>query len=537
MKCLQINHQYTVGLTLILLLTFGLTWVSSGFDGVQGFGSFLAVLLLGTGILWVGLRILRSESIPCWAVWLTIGAALLRMGAGVLWSIALPLWGHDTAVQQAGYIMEDAFRRDMAAWELAQSDHPLWIAFRETEVGNFSNVDQYGGLLFLSTAVYRYISGTFHFPLMIVTLTAAFSALAIPLIWAFTRRLFDEKIAKWAAWGLAIYPEAIMLGSSQMREAFMMTLAAAAFYGLVRYRQTRSLVGFSWILGAILVSLPLSPPLAGILLGMLTIVGLSLENWQVLRNWRLWAILGGLAILVVGGIWLSWDQIAPRPSAEQFSNPVAMVIYWAAQSAQWQAKLTMASSGWVQKIFLSTPEWFDTPFLFGYGVARPLLPSALTAWSTPIWRFIGVWRALGWTLLLPILIYAPLGAFRAADKRNLVAGLSIAVWLGILIASFWGGGDQWDNPRYRVSFSSLQITLAAWMIVTQLRAPDPWMRRVLVGVLAILAWFFPWYLRRYTIFEWPVVDLFKLLGLGVASAVLFAVWDWAKESKWSKLSK
>jgi hypothetical protein len=44
----------------------------------------------------------------------------------------------------------------------------------------------------------------------------------------------------------------------------------------------------------------------------------------------------------------------------------------------------------------------------------------------------------------------------------------------------------------------------------------------------MLAWFLPWYIRRYTPLEWPVVDLFKTIGLGLASAALLMFWDWVR---------
>ena len=218
---------------------------------------------------------------------------------------------------------------------------------------------------------------------------------------------------------------------------------------------------------------------------------------------------------------------------ESFSNPGEMLAFWLRHSARWQAHLTKTSSGSVQKILRNSPDWFNMPFLLAYGTARPLLPSALTAWSTPVWRFVGIWRALGWTLLLPLLVYAPLRAFRSPEKRHILLGLSAAVWAGILIAAFWGGGDLWDNPRYRVAFSPLQLTLAAGVLSAQLREPDPWMRRAIGVVLAVFIWFMPWYIRRYTAYFkwWPVADLLKLVGLGIATGVLFAIWDWARKSK------
>jgi len=100
-----------------------------------------------------------------------------------------------------------------------------------------------------------------------------------------------------------------------------------------------------------------------------------------------------------------------------------------------------------------------------------------------------------------------------------------------LLASYRRGGDQWDNPRYRVMFASPQIALAAWAMLAPRRTHDPWLRRVLVGLGLILLWFMPWYLRRYTPLDWPVSDLFKTLGLGLISASLYWLWDWVGEKR------
>jgi hypothetical protein len=163
-----------------------------------------------------------------------------------------------------------------------------------------------------------------------------------------------------------------------------------------------------------------------------------------------------------------------------------------------------------------------------YGIVQPFLPAALIdVTGAPIWRLIAIWRAAGWTLLLPLLVYAPLRALR---NGNMERALSLGVWLVILVASFRGGGDAWDNPRYRLTFAGLQLALAAWAWAEQRRVPDPWLRRVLVGAGLVLLWFVPWYLRRYVHFTWAVVDLFKLLGLGLASAVLYWIGDVAGEA-------
>ena len=518
-----------------------LAWISTGFAGLDGWFSFLVLILLTTLIGFGLFRLLKPEGLPGWVARLTVGAALLRLAAGAAWFVLLPSAGYDTEVQNAGYVMDDAYRRDAAAWELAASDVLLWGAFRETEIGNLRGADQYGGYLFLSAAVYRWFGGAAHHPLLIVVLNAGLSALAVPLGWAAARRLFGDRTAAWTAWGLALYPEAVLLGSSQMREGLVMPLAAAAVYGLVVFHrqgggERRS--GLGWMAIPLVLLLPISPPFAGILVALLGLTGLGLDDWRILPpalrtgSWRLWLVLGGLSLLVVGALFLGWEGIAPRLNAEEYASPLEMAGSWFELSARWQAQQTEDASGWIQRIFESTPEWFRLPFLVLYGVSRPLLPAQLTAFSVPIWWVIGVWRSLGWTLLLIPLLIAPLQVLRSQDRRGPVSGFVAAAWTGILIASFWGGGDMWDNPRYRVAFVVVPIVVAARVVAVQLERPDPWLRRATLVGLSVTAWLLFWYLRRYTAFDqivgWTVIDPFKLLGAGVLTGVLLAVWDWAK---------
>src|SRR5512140_503815 len=96
-----------------------------------------------------------------------IFAFILRMGLGVAASTLLPRVGYDSKPQQAGYIFFDAYRRDTQAWELARSDKPLMRAFDS----KFSS-DQYGGLLWISAFIYRYLSPVTHQPLEVVFLAA-----------------------------------------------------------------------------------------------------------------------------------------------------------------------------------------------------------------------------------------------------------------------------------------------------------------------------------------------------------------------------
>jgi hypothetical protein len=270
---------------------------------------------------------------------------------------------------------------------------------------------------------------------------------------------------------------------------------------------------------------------------MLAVLALVL-NPRVLRTpiWRerrIWLAIGGVVLVIGVGIWLTWSSFAP----EGVSNPVELLGWWVKKSADYQAHLTKSASGWVQKVFIFTPEWMHLPLLMAYGIVQPFLPAALgDATGALVWRVIAVLRSAGWTLILPFLLYAPLRALRQIDQseqegrqiRRLILGLSLLVWFGILIAAYRGGGDQWDNPRYRAAFASIQILLAAWVLAAQQRSPDPWLRRAVVGIGLVLGWFLPWYLRRYVYIPWPIDDVFKTLALGAVSAALFWLWDWAE---------
>lgn len=498
---------------------------------MPGWFSFLIVLAVSAGLLVLGWWSVRREAPPRWLGVLCVGAALLRLGVGILWDVGLPGWGYNSPAERAGYVFIDAYNRDQSAWELSQDPKPLWKAFQ----GGYRRFDQYGGLLFLSAAVYRYIGGPVQQPLLIVILCASVSSLAVLFTWAFAQRAWDRQVAAVAAWILALYPEAVLLGSSQMREAFTIPLVMAAFYGLMLLIQTHARSSLWWILVALVLCLPFSPPFAGLLLILLLLLGLiispELRRARIWHQRRTWLLLGGVALLIGAGVWLSWGSFAP----DGVSNPIGLVGWWIKKSADWQAHLTERASGLVQLIFERTPDWTHVPSLLVYGFVQPFLPAAIgDTTGAAVWRFIAIGRAAGWTLLLLFMIYAPVRALRNIDrsengadsKRRLVLGVSLVVWIGILIAAYRGGGDQWDNPRYRAAFAGLQAGLAAWALLSQRRVPDPWLRRAGVGIGLILAWFMIWYLRRYLSFLWPV-DFFRTLALGVITAVLYWLWDWA----------
>ena len=324
--------------------------------------------------------------------------------------------------------MGDAAGRDQAAWRLAQSDQSLLNAFKDNR-----KVDQYGGLLFVSAWIYRYLGSDTHQPLLIVLLGAVCSALAVLFTYVFTRRLWGERAAAIAAWAMFLYPEAVLLGSSQMREAFTIPLAIASFYGLARFRDDQSkgsslsTTSLAWILIPFVITLFFSSLSAVMLLGMLGLVGIVIirfdgspqeqadqgqkatsKNRAVRRRRWVWLIVAVLALVALAGLWLALREVTPA----RITNPIAMLSWWLRKSASFQAYLSEHSSGWMQKIFDHTPEWTHLPMLLAYGVVQPFFPAALVAGSeAPIRRWVAIWSSIVRTILLAFMALAPFNAF------------------------------------------------------------------------------------------------------------------------------
>ncbi len=512
-----------------LVVSFSLAWISTGFLSIRVWISFTVVIVLCTGLFLLCCWSLREENLPHWLGYILIAAVLLRLLAGVFWYVALPVFGHGSPEERGGYVMADAGKRDQGAFVLAQSDKPLWNSF-----SNNRKIDQYGGMLFTSALVYRYLGSSQHTPLLIVLFTAYGSALAVLFLWAFAKRAWGEKEAKVGALILTFYPEAILLGSTQMREAFTMTLTMAAFFGLIFYFQERKWAGLVWLLLALVLGIILSPPYAALLFGMLLIAAIPLRKLisedQRIPGKLIALIIGIAAACILAGLWWGLGQFTP----EGMSNPIAVLGWWIRKSTALQAQITRLDSGWTQQAFRLAPAWAHMPLLLIYGTLQPFLPAALVAGShASIWRVIAIWRAAGWILLLPLLVYAPFRAFKKRDKETFTLVLCLLVWAGILAASLRGGGDLWDNPRYRSAFVGLQVGVAAWALVANHRAFDPWLRRIYISILIILAWFLPWYLYRYYSFPWLIEDLFTTAALGILTSLWYLIWDWKRVDRQS----
>jgi hypothetical protein len=446
-----------------------------------GFLSSLGAFLLLAAYRWSGsLR---------WLGWLLLLAFSLRLGLGVSLSFILPASGYGTEVQLAGYNSVDAYQRDMQAWELASSDRPLLDAFDKSYA-----VDQYGGLEALSALVYRYLCPDSHRPWLVLLLAASFSALGVAFLWQATRMAWNAKLAALAAWIFALYPESLWLGSSQMREPFLMTFIVLMFAGLVAWEINRQRSGWTWLGLGLAGLLLFSPGVA--LYGIVSLAGwVFLRKKQFKISWRGGLLVGGV---IVVGLLLLWVSLS-RGSL-QGASLLETLTGWFKLSIKWDVYQLERDSGMIQHLFRNVlPEQLKLPFIFIYGLLQPVLPAAIFDASNPAWQVIGILRSLGWYLLLPMLVFSliPMLKTRKEEQKYAWLWLLVISWIWIAVSSLRAGGDQWDNPRYRAILLLFQAVLAAKAWGDYRRTRHPWFPRVVAIELIFTVLFSYWYASRY----------------------------------------
>lgn len=456
-------------------------------------------------------------------------AFALRLLVGVSLHLGLPLYGHEDEDDKAGYVFTDAHIRDDQAWKLASSDRPIWDAFSR----KFSS-DQYGGLLAFSGFVYRYLSPDAQRPLTLILLSAFVAALGVPFLWRAVNQIFGEKVAYASAWIFALYPESILLGSSAMREPYLLTFSAMVLYGFVfgvsqlagvngsklpESRNASRLDGADgsnlpesknasklaeskmaprvWLGAGLLGMLLVSPAVA--LAHLIIFAGWTFfTNERRSLSWK--SLLVFVVIFFVGLLFLS----ASLNRSGQFdaSSPFRVINDWLRLTVKWDVYQLERESGWIQKLFDEMPEWMRLPFVAIYGILQPVLPAALVAPTVPVWKAIYILRALGWYALLPALImsFGAAAGQGAGKRRNVLLWLSLLAWTWILLAALRGGGDAWDNPRYRMILFLWQSILAGQVWVWRRETRNAWFKRVVWCEVAFLLVFSQWYASRY--FHW-----------------------------------
>ncbi len=481
-----------------------------------GWMGFSALSLLGLIVLVISWRWSGGSRSMAWMVGL---ALFLRLAAGVGTYIALPINGHDVPDDKAGFVFTDAHRRDDQAWELAQSGKPLTAAFDKTYY-----TDQYGGLLAMSALTYKVFSPDAHRPLLIVLLASLVAALGMPFLFQAARLLWNDRLASVATWVSVLYPESVLTGGAQMREPFLLTFIAMALWGFARWIQDHEPKGWIWIGVGIVGMLLVSPAVA-----LATLV--LFAGWIWLRGehkglpWPVIAAAGGFVL--IGVLFLAWSL--SRQHDFSGGSSIGVILNWFRGSVKWVIYQLEQGSGQIQNVFSKMNPLAQFLFVVGYGVVQPVLPPAFFAPTTLTWHIIGIFRAVGWYLVLPLLLYAPIAAWRSrpgTDRRTWM-WLSVFAWAWILICAIRAGGDQWDNPRYRLIFFGVQALIAGFAWVRWREQKDAWFPRIVALEVLCVLLFGQWYVARYYRLgvHLPIMVVLAL-SLVTTALILFGGWLW-----------
>ena len=461
-------------------------------------GVFAALLSLGT------IRVARSLKVGQPLMLLMAVAFVLRLGLGIFLDQGLPTLGYDTPVQNAGYVFSDAAERDQAAYRLGNDP----TVFNH-DLDDFWAVDQYRGLIICSALIYRIFSPDIHRPLMLVLASAFAMSLAVAFFYSAVAKKWNQNLARVSGWVMALYPMGVLLGSSQMREPYLIAFASLLFWVSLdwKIKPWRTLIISMLILG---FSLPFSVPVSGA--SFVVVAGIVYLDWLSTRPDRKYRLIGSaiygvmlLAAAVAGWMWLKGG-------------------------VGYEFHLTEANSGWISELMRRYGESARLPFLTLYGLTQPVLPAAIVDPTLPVWWGISVFLAFGWYFVLPFLLYGFFAAFKAAkeDHRAVLIFLNLALIAWILISSIRGGGDQWDNPRYRTAFLPWMSIITGWVWLQLRSRKSPWFWRIVAIESECLLFFMNWYLNRHINLGTQIpftMMIILMLGLAALIALAGVLWD------------
>lgn len=473
-------------------------WLPGGGNFSSGFLATSLLILLSEAILFFLWRMVGSGKLLAWLIILTF---VLRLGSGISLSVLLPLYGHGSAEELAGHVFTDAYNRDQAAWNLAKSDQSLLSSFTQNFVS-----DQYGGLLALSATVYRYLSPDAHRPYLIQILAALAAAMGIPFFWAAVRKRWGDKVAKMATWILVLFPESILLGSYQMREPFLISLAVIAFWATQQWPEfkTKALICFGLsIFCMAVISSQMAIPIFFFCILWVLFDTLSNDQMSTKMKVRVWVGFVLFTVLVAA---ITWK--------------------WLFNRVTWNILVTVQNSGVLQSLNGAIGNGNSNLMRLTvtiYGIFQPVLPAVIIDPALFIWKFIGILRSMGWYLMIPFLVYGTFAVFKArvGKERKTLVMMVVMIWVWIIISSMRAGGGQWDDPRYRVIFLPWMALLVALAYQWVKEAHSPWLWRIVLveGIFVVVFGF--WYFSRYYPFGWvPSFSLIIFIIIGLSALFL-----------------
>jgi hypothetical protein len=422
--------------------------------------------------------LIQKSEVTKFLTWVVGISLFLRLGLGLITTENLIDWGYDQEPYQSGYLFKDAYSRDNQAWDLAISDQPIWAAF-----SNDFFTDQYGGLLALSSLIYRLFTPDAHFQINIIFFVTMINVIGI-LFLALGLREKNKDIgfspsSKIIILIFSFYPDAVLFSASQMREPILLGISACLFW--IIHKQKIKI----WNRFALFSLFTIFLLLISLKIGIFIIF--SFLIWMLFQPYRKQIkvlnskiIILPVVVIVIIALFFSYN--------------------WILEAGKWDALLLERNSGFVQYIVSIIGSRYRLLFASIYGLFQPVLPAALIEPSKLFWKILNSLRALGWYLMIPILVYGIVYFFRENEKFKKFEYLFIwsfsVFW--IMLSSIRAGGDMWDNPRYRLSFLIFIAYIIGVAFYHGWKTKDHWLTRIFIAELVFVLFFLQWYISRYT---------------------------------------
>ena len=443
---------------------------------------------------------------------LMLTAFVLRFAFGLATVNLLPIYGHPgERREEQGFLFDDAWRRDEETWAVSKEED---LSFGDTLTRDYNN-DQYGALAVMSMWLYKYISPDSRRFTLIMLIGSFFSALGLPFLWRALNERWGRRICLIGCWIYALYPDSIFFSGAPMREPFLIGILCAGFWAVTTFREHK-LRSVILVCVCVAACLPFSSLVAAVLAA-----AFCLWFWAetLIPRSKAW-LWGGIILAVVG---ILGAALVALPDFREW------IMY--------DIVTTERDSGWVEKVVGEVGGQFRSAFLAIYGLTQPVLPAILVYPTAPAcdlahgpcttiyWKVAGICRAAGWYILVPFLFYAVFSTVRIRDKKErglmVVNAVFILVWM--FISSLRAGGDQFDNPRYRMIFLPWLAFMAAWGIDFALKLRDWWLIRWIAIELIFLGFFTQWYYSRYSADAIRRFPFWKtVIYICICSAAVFA---------------
>jgi len=244
-----------------------------------------------------------------------------------------------------------------------------------------------------------------------------------------------------------------------------------------------------------------------------------------------WWMIAAFVFVFIAGIFLLSSGLNRSGNFES-GTPIGIINKFLREAVKWDVYQLERGSGKVQRLFEQMPDWLHLPFVTVYGIFQPVLPAAFVEPTVLIWRIIAILRALGWYAMLPALILSFVASAGSSEekKRGVFIWLSFITWGWILITALRGGGDLWDNPRYRAILFLWQAILAANVWDWWRTSRNPWFMRVLAMELVFLMIFGQWYASRY-FYLGSQLPFIQMMAIIIGSWVLIFFWGVWRDRK------